>query len=363
MFHPFEIAVCGYSGSGKTTLVARLIEYFSPNYRVGYIKHSGHDFDIDSKGKDTAKARDAGATRVFITNGTKTAMTTGETVDFIQQRTAFDDCDFVIAEGWRHGALPKIVVLDGNESVLLDLANDEDGPVLATVGGRASTQADLPHFERDAIGEIAEFILAVFQERVASMPLYGLVLAGGKSTRMKKDKALLEYAGETQLEHAFDLVENMCEKSFVSSRQDQWADGRFSSLPQLHDQFAACGPTGGILTAMNTHRDAAWLVVACDLPYLDQETLTKLMDRRNSFKVATAYVSASDALPEPLCAIYEPHARSRLLQFMALGFTCPRKVLINSNVELLQLDNSKALDNVNDPVAYEAAKANLSAAP
>ena len=362
MFHPFEIAICGYSGSGKTTLVAKLIESFSPNYRVGYIKHSGHDFDIDSKGKDTAKARNAGAERIFITNGAKTAMTTGETADFVQQRTAFDDCDFVLAEGWRRSTMPKIVLLDGDESILRNFPNDEDGPVLATVGDHASTHADLPHFERDATGKISEFILASFQDRVASIRLHGLVLAGGKSTRMKKDKALLEYAGKTQLEHVFDLVESICEKSFVSSRQDQWRDGRFSSLPQLHDQFSGCGPTGGILTAMNTHRDAAWLVVACDLPLLDQETLTKLIDRRNPFKVATAYVSASDALPEPLCAIFEPRARSRLLQFMAIGLNCPRKVLINSNVELLQLDNSKALDNVNDPVAYEAAKANLSAA-
>jgi molybdopterin-guanine dinucleotide biosynthesis protein A len=362
MFHPFEIAVCGYSGSGKTTLVARLIEHFAPMYRVGYIKHSGHDFDIDSKGKDTAKAREAGAIRVFITNGAKTALTTGETVDFVQQRTAFDDCDFVLAEGWRQGAIPKIVVLEDDEAVLNDLSDDENGPVLATVGGRRSARADLPHFDRDAIEEIAGFILAAFQERLASTPLHGLVLAGGKSTRMKKDKASLEYGGKTQLEHAFDLVANICAKSFISSREGQWEDGRFSALPQLHDQFAECGPTGGILTAMNTHRDAAWLVVACDLPYLEKETLADLIQRRNPFKAATAFTSANDGLPEPLCAIYEPRARSRLLQFMALGYTCPRKVLINSNVELLELDNSKALDNVNDPDEYKAAKANLSAA-
>ena len=53
MFHPFEIAICGYSGSGKTTLATRLIEYFATNYRVGYIKHSGHDFAMDRTGKDT----------------------------------------------------------------------------------------------------------------------------------------------------------------------------------------------------------------------------------------------------------------------------------------------------------------------
>ena len=360
MFHPFEIAVCGYSGSGKTTLIARLIEHFAPEYRVGYIKHSGHNFDVDRQGKDTAKARDAGATRVFITNGEKTAMTTGEAVDFVQQRTAFDDCDFVLAEGWRHGAIQKIVVLGDNDKVLGDLADDEKGSVIATIGGRSGSRADLPHFERDAVGDIAGFILRTFHERVAATPVHGLVLAGGKSTRMMKDKASLEYGGKTQLEHAFDLVAGACAKVLVSAREGQWQDGRFSVLPQLHDQFVDCGPTGGILTAMNTHRDAAWLAIACDLPYLDRETLADLVRKRNPLRVATAFVSANDGLPEPLCAIYEPRARSRLLQFMALGYTCPRKVLINSSVELLELQQSRALDNINDPDAYETAKTNLS---
>src|SRR5689334_174734 len=92
MFHPFEIAICGHSGSGKTTLIARLIMALAPAHRVGYAKHSGHDFQIDEPGKDTDLARAAGAVRTFITNDRTTAMTTGEAVDFVQRRTAFDDC-------------------------------------------------------------------------------------------------------------------------------------------------------------------------------------------------------------------------------------------------------------------------------
>jgi len=355
MFHPYEIAICGYSDSGKTTLSARLIAHWAGSYRVGYVKHSGHDFDIDREGKDTAKARDAGASRVLITNDAKTAMTTAEPLDFVQQRAAFDDCDFVLAEGWRHGAIPKIVIVGDGSEVLDDLRDDEAGPVVAAVGGTAP--AGLPCFDRDDVEGIAAFVIAHFEAR--AIPLHGLVLAGGRSTRMKKDKASLEYAGTSQLEHVYGLVSDVCAETFVSARRDQWENDRFADLPQLHDRFIDVGPSGGILTALETDRDAAWLVVACDLPYLDAQTLHGVVEGRNSFKVATAYVSANDGMPEPLCAIYEPRARSRLLQFMAVGYTCPRKALLNSNVELLELSNRKALDNVNHPEEYEAAKAEL----
>jgi molybdopterin-guanine dinucleotide biosynthesis protein MobB len=358
-FHPFEIAVCGYSDSGKTTLVSRLIEHFSSDYRVGYVKHSGHDFDIDQEGKDTSLARGAGATRVFITNDKKTAMTTEEPPDFVQQRSAFDDCDFVLAEGYRHGALPKVVILDEAGKILDDLAPDEKGPIIATVGKEGAGREGVPRRGRDDIAGIATCILDHFHSLTADVPLYGLVLAGGRSTRMKQDKAALVYDGKTQLETAFERLAAVTTKTFVSARAGQWASGEFDELPQLHDRFIDCGPSGGILTALKTHPDAAWLVLACDLPFLDPGTLEDLIRRRNPFKVATAYTSANDGMPEPLCAIYEPRACARLLQFMAVGYSCPRKALINSNVELLELENPRALDNVNHPEEYEAAVAKL----
>ena len=55
-------------------------------------------------------------------------------------------------------------------------------------------------------------------------PLYGLVLAGGRSTRMQRDKAALAYHGRTQLEWAMDLITPFVERAFVSVRPDQQSD-------------------------------------------------------------------------------------------------------------------------------------------
>lgn len=180
-------------------------------------------------------------------------------------------------------------------------------------------------------------------------PLYGLVLAGGRSTRMGRDKAALEYHGRAQLERAFTLVEKLVARAFVSVRPDQKDDPLRARFAQIVDDGDLAGPAAGISAAQKAHPDAAWLVLACDLPWLDIATLQHLIARRDPARMATAFRSSHDGLPEPLCAIYEPLAAPALQAFLATGRNCPRKLLINSDTLLLDQPDSKALDNVNTP--------------
>jgi molybdopterin-guanine dinucleotide biosynthesis protein A len=76
---------------------------------------------------------------------------------------------------------------------------------------------------------------------------------------------------------------------------------------------------------------------------------------RDPARIATAFRSACDGLPEPLCAIYEPAARERLKAFVARGVLCPRKALIESSVLLLDPADGRALENVNRPDEYRSA--------
>jgi molybdopterin-guanine dinucleotide biosynthesis protein A len=187
-------------------------------------------------------------------------------------------------------------------------------------------------------------------------PLFGLVLAGGRSTRMGKDKAALEYHGRAQLERAFGLLEKLVVQAFVSVRPDQTGDplrARFAQIVDVADGTE--GPAAGIRAAQLAHPEAAWLVLACDLPWLDIATLQHLIARRDPARMATAFRSQHDGLPEPLCAIYEPVAAAALAQFLASGRNCPRKLLLNSDTLLLEQPNIKALDNVNTPQELAAA--------
>jgi molybdopterin-guanine dinucleotide biosynthesis protein A len=189
-------------------------------------------------------------------------------------------------------------------------------------------------------------------------PLYGLVLAGGRSTRMGTDKAALEYQGRAQLERAFGLLEKLVTRAFISVRADQTSDPLRSRFAQIVDAADGIeGPSAGIRAAQLAHPEAAWLVLACDLPWLDIATLQHLIARRDPTRMASAFRSQHNGLPEPLCAIYEPAAAAALAQFLATGRTCPRKLLLISDTLMLDQPNIKALENVNTPQELAAALA------
>jgi molybdenum cofactor guanylyltransferase len=186
-------------------------------------------------------------------------------------------------------------------------------------------------------------------------PLYGLVLAGGRSTRMGQDKAVLAYHGATQLDWAMALVRPFVERAFVSVRPDQAHDPVRSQYKQIVDTLEDFGPIAGIVAAQAQHPEAAWLVLACDLPFLDAATLGHLLKSRQPQRQATAYRSSHDGLPEPLCAIYEPSSREAIAAQVAEGKRCPRKFLINAQTHLIDEPNPRALDNINTPAEHEAA--------
>ena len=190
-------------------------------------------------------------------------------------------------------------------------------------------------------------------------PLYGLVLGGGRSARMRSDKASLVYHGRPQTEHCLALLGPHCERSFLSCRGDQAAQPGFAGQPQIHDTFLDMGPLGGILSALRAHRHAAFLVVACDLPYLDAPTLAALAAARDPSRIATAFAGSQDGLPEPLCAIYEPACYPRALQLLGEGVSCPRKVILKSSSLVLPAPDLRALLNANDPESYRDALKNL----
>jgi molybdenum cofactor guanylyltransferase len=192
--------------------------------------------------------------------------------------------------------------------------------------------------------------------------LFGLVLAGGQSRRMNQDKATLTYHGESQIVVASKILKKYCDKVFLSTRRDQADLPEFKNFLQIWDEndLSGIGPLGGILSAMRQYPKAAWLVLACDLPFIKEETLDHLLANRNPEKTATVYKSAHDGLPEPLCAIYEPSAAERFEGFHKNQIHCPRKILQQSDVEYLTLTDKRALDNINTPEDYQEAKESLS---
>ncbi len=197
----------------------------------------------------------------------------------------------------------------------------------------------------------------------------GLVLAGGASTRMRRDKAALPYAGREQLERACELLARHAADIAVSVRAEQATDPRRARWPLIVDSVEGGGPLVGIRSALAADPRAAWLVLACDLPFVTDHVLAQLLAARaaalaaDPATLATAYRSAHDGLPEPLCAVWEPGAAAPLAAFAAAGGHCPRKFLARHPTRLLDLEDARALDNINTPEEYGAALRTLAGAP
>lgn len=184
---------------------------------------------------------------------------------------------------------------------------------------------------------------------MTSKPVYGLVLAGGQSRRMGRDKALLLRDGKSQLAHMVGLLSAAVDRVYVSARQDQTEDAERSRFELIVDVFDDMGPIAGVLSAMQQYPEVDWVVVACDLPNIDAATLAYLLEHRSATQPFTAFRSSHDDLPEPLCAIYAAGSDSLIREFVADGIVCPRKMLIRSDTLLLSQPNPQSLDNVNTP--------------
>lgn len=183
--------------------------------------------------------------------------------------------------------------------------------------------------------------------------VYGLVLTGGQSKRMGRDKALLRVDGETQLSRAVNLLEPLLDRVFVSTRVDQQDEPERKKFDQIVDRYQDLGPLAGILSALETYPDVGWLVLACDLPHVDAQTIQHLLENKSPRHPFTAYKSSYDGLPEPLCAFYAADSLPIVKGFADDGIICPRKILIQSNTHLLNQASPGSLDNINTPEDLE----------
>jgi molybdenum cofactor guanylyltransferase len=202
----------------------------------------------------------------------------------------------------------------------------------------------LPVYKLHETRKIIEFFEKKMQQ--AKLLLNGLVLAGGRSVRMGYDKGLIAWHGKEQQYYLADVLKSLCNEVYISCRSDQQKviDSKYQTLA---DTFIGLGPYGAILSAFREKPDAAWLVVACDLPLLDIDTLQYLKDNRNSSSIATTFESPYNSLPEPLITIWEPKSYPVLLSFLSQGYSCPGKALRNNDVTVLKAQNPEVLTNVN----------------
>ncbi|MFD0999540.1 molybdenum cofactor guanylyltransferase [Ohtaekwangia kribbensis] len=176
--------------------------------------------------------------------------------------------------------------------------------------------------------------------------IYGLVLAGGRSSRMGRDKGLIVYNDKPQREYIADLLRKFCAQVYVSCKTREYIPAELNPLP---DQFELESPLNGILSAFRKNDTVAWLTVPVDMPYVDEAALACLLNHRDTNKMATCFVDSDGKHPEPLLALWEARAAAPLKKYYESGGISPREFLKQQNILLLQPPDKRIYQNINTP--------------
>jgi molybdopterin-guanine dinucleotide biosynthesis protein A len=174
----------------------------------------------------------------------------------------------------------------------------------------------------------------------------GYVLTGGKSSRMKRDKALLPVDGATLVERVARAVSHVAGSVTLVGAPDRYAH---LGLPVLPDEFPGCGPLSGIHAAL-AHSSADWnLIVACDMPNLDPAFLSWLFESSEEEAADVLLPAGPSGLPEPLCGVYHKRCLDSAEWALKKGRWKITEAFSSLRVRIVAAPESGVFENVNTP--------------
>ncbi len=345
-----EISILGTKCSIIGDLVRNIAKKVQKSAKIAYLDAS-HNNEITSPIIDNFTFHHKGnlvnTSATEMNNYTDKILFTKYDMLFINGNHYEGDQQILILDNEKEASVLKRIDQLDNIQFVINL--NKQSQVFGFLKTKYTNIENLKYYEIDEIDKISSHIEKLIQQKIAIVK--GLVLAGGKSRRMGKDKGLLDYFGKSQRNYTVELLEKLNLQTFLSVRKEQLVEGTST----IEDTFLGIGPFGAICSAFQSNPNAAWLVLATDLPFVDEKVILQLLEKRNPSKIATAIKGKNKRFPEPLITIWEPKAYPLLLSFLAQGISCPRKVLINSDVEIVEIDDDY-ITNVNTPEEFRAVK-------
>lgn len=180
------------------------------------------------------------------------------------------------------------------------------------------------------------------------MGLTGIILAGGKSSRMGQDKAFLDFQGKKLIEYSIDLLKPLCSQLLISVNQPGYEQ---FGIELIVDQYKNCGPIGGFHAALNASGDDWNLVVSCDTPFLNPELFEMLLEKREDWQ---AVIPFHENGMEPLAALYHRDMAEYFEQSIQKGDYKLHRILKQANVKLVDVSDllnkyPNLFSNLNSP--------------
>lgn len=341
------IAISGVKNSGKTTLITRLLPILAGyGLKIATIKHDGHEFEGDVPGTDTYRHRKAGAygTAVFSKNCFM-AVKNQEDVTEKDLCRFFPEADLILLEGFKGSDYPKI------ETVQKSVSRE-------TVCDRKGLLAFVADFNIPDRGEIP--CLSLAEPKTAARLIYNywycrtqmsmIILAGGKSRRMGRDKADMFLSGKTFLQHQIAKGETLGIQNIVVSGYG----GSLCDRPVVFDRHLGMGPLGGLEAALKKVEHRACLVLSVDTPLISVWELQRMIEHSRMSEKRITVLKHGERI-EPLVGIFKKDLADEIEKNLKDGKV--KAFLDHVGFDVYESHGDEGIFlNINDQADYETAE-------
>jgi len=151
---------------------------------------------------------------------------------------------------------------------------------------------------------------------IAKLPITGIVLSGGKSRRMGKEKGLCEFRGKPLISYSIEVLDSLCETVIVSAN-NQLEKYEKLGFQVISDEYQEVGPLGGLYSCLKQSKTEINLVLSCDTPFVTKALFVELLPYAHSFDAVIP--RHPNGFLEPLTALYHRSALLQMEQQLAAG--------------------------------------------
>ena len=178
-----------------------------------------------------------------------------------------------------------------------------------------------------------------------------VLFAGGKSSRMGRDKSLLPFGGyDTLCEYQFQRLQKLFGKVFISVKEQKFG----FDAPLILDRYPESSPLVGLLSVFETISGDACFILSVDAPFVDEAVIAKLYEESKD-QAYDAIIAQSPRGKQPLCGIYKrsiiPYAKA----FIAEDNHKLNALLQAANSHFVMFEDEALFENLNHLHEYEAA--------
>ena len=181
-------------------------------------------------------------------------------------------------------------------------------------------------------------------EQRSAMRITGIILAGGKSSRMGEEKAFIMFNGVRLIERAISVLESFCDTILISSDNEALA---CFGYPVVEDEHKGIGPIAGLVTALKVSQNPHHLVIPCDTPFVGPIVYERLIRSSEGYDAVIAGTSCG--LREPLIGYYHRTALTAIQNQISRGDFKLQNALDSMNMKVIVFPQKSCFKNINAP--------------